>query len=102
MTAGSDHDSPILLLPPEIIVPIFEYCLPFHRSQPLPHEAPLLLAQICRRWREICLDSPNVWACINFGNIGSPELLKAWLLRARNHPLTIFLHSADGKSYCVS
>ncbi|KAJ7894028.1 hypothetical protein B0H13DRAFT_1569025, partial [Mycena leptocephala] len=78
-------------VPPEIVAAMFKHCLPDNSDHLWPSslEAPLLLAQICRRWREICLDTPCLWASIAFGEIGSIELLKEWLLRARHQPLTI-------------
>ncbi|KAJ7916029.1 hypothetical protein B0H13DRAFT_2451136 [Mycena leptocephala] len=87
------HDSRILLLPPEITVAIFGHCMPLRPVWPSPREAPLLLAQICRQWREICLDTPQLWASIAFGSKRSVELLKKWLSRARNYPLTLYLHT---------
>ncbi|KAJ7921445.1 hypothetical protein B0H13DRAFT_149218 [Mycena leptocephala] len=105
-------DFPVLLLPPEITATIFGHCLPpdsplarelgrVHEEsssdipRPSPHAAPLLLTQICRQWREICLDTPDLWASIAFGKTGSIELLKTWLSRTRNRPLTVFLRSRD-------
>ncbi|KAJ7645979.1 hypothetical protein DFH06DRAFT_581170 [Mycena polygramma] len=98
-----------LLLPPEIVALIFEYCLPSHTWHawspqdsgpndhlwPSPNKAPLLLAQICGRWREICLNTPSLWRSIAFGEGGSLDLLETWLLRAGNQPLRIFLQSRD-------
>ncbi|KAJ7929564.1 hypothetical protein B0H13DRAFT_1564838, partial [Mycena leptocephala] len=89
---------PILSVPPEITGIIFIHCLPSNplpfrewAPWPSPHEAPLLLAQICRRWREICLDTPELWKSIAFGDTKSVELQKRWLSRARNQPLTLSL-----------
>ncbi|KAJ7645975.1 hypothetical protein DFH06DRAFT_1210838 [Mycena polygramma] len=104
--------SSFLLLPPETVALIFEYCLPsdpwhawstrsLDRSNdhlwpsPSPDEAPLLLTQICRRWREICLDTPSLWASVTFGETGSIDLLEMWLSRARNQPLRILLQAED-------
>ncbi|KAJ6488222.1 hypothetical protein C8R47DRAFT_1216026 [Mycena vitilis] len=104
------RQSSFLLFPPGIVATIFEYCLPSHRSnkrslsghacplghlQPSPNEAPLLLAQICRRWRAICLDTPSLWASVSFGETRSPDLLKMWLSRARTQPLRIILQTQD-------
>ncbi|KAJ6487096.1 hypothetical protein C8R47DRAFT_952223, partial [Mycena vitilis] len=53
---------PILSLPPEITARIFVECLPIHgRVRSSPTAAPLLLAQICRDWREIALDTCQLW-----------------------------------------
>ncbi|KAJ7719145.1 hypothetical protein B0H16DRAFT_1255598, partial [Mycena metata] len=49
-------------IPVEIISQIFLECLPADgRVRPSPHRAPLLLAQICRRWREIALGTGQLW-----------------------------------------
>ncbi|KAJ7809762.1 hypothetical protein B0H13DRAFT_1667972, partial [Mycena leptocephala] len=84
-------------IPPEIVAAVFNHCLPDTSDHLWPSslEAPLLLAQICGQWREICLDTPNLWTSIAFGNTRSIELLKEWLLRARHHPLTIYLDCWD-------
>ncbi|KAJ7921457.1 hypothetical protein B0H13DRAFT_1984779 [Mycena leptocephala] len=89
------YGSPIFLLPPEITATIFGHCDPSDTPRPSPHAAPLLLTQICRQWREICLDTPDLWASIAFGDTGSIELLETWLSRTRNHPLTVSLKSSD-------
>ncbi|KAJ7929544.1 hypothetical protein B0H13DRAFT_1513268, partial [Mycena leptocephala] len=78
-------------VPPEITVIIFGHCLPSDPQRPSRHQAPLLLARICRQWREICLDTPELWTSIAFGDSRSVELLKRWLSRARNQPLTLSL-----------
>ncbi|KAJ7809765.1 hypothetical protein B0H13DRAFT_1927765 [Mycena leptocephala] len=74
-----------------------QHCLPDTSDHLWPSslEAPLLLAQICRQWREICLDTPRLWASIAFGETRSIELLKEWLSRARRQPLTIYLDCGD-------
>ncbi|KAJ7680021.1 hypothetical protein B0H17DRAFT_1077139 [Mycena rosella] len=84
--------SPVLLLPPEITSIIFGNCLPSGHRYPSPLNAPLLLTQICRQWREFCLDTPNLWSSIAMADgcgAGCVQLLKQWLSRARNRPLTI-------------
>ncbi|KAJ7680022.1 hypothetical protein B0H17DRAFT_1077141 [Mycena rosella] len=93
----------VFLLPPEITSIIFRHCLPSppngsgHRY-PSPHDAPLLLTQICRQWREFCLDTPDLWASIALKDgcgAGSVQLLKQWLSHSRNRPLTIALEVKD-------
>ncbi|KAJ7068792.1 hypothetical protein C8F01DRAFT_1119332 [Mycena amicta] len=53
---------PVHTLPTEILAEIFVHCLPnepkLHRDQPVP----LLLSQICHRWREAALRLPALWA----------------------------------------
>ncbi|KAJ7645987.1 hypothetical protein DFH06DRAFT_1332926 [Mycena polygramma] len=96
-------NSPILLLPPEITTAIFEHCLPPHPRQhrsfkqpwPSPGEAPLLLGQICRQWREISLNTPTLWQIIAFDDTMSVELLKVWLSRTRGRPLYLDIAAVD-------
>ncbi|KAJ6457004.1 hypothetical protein C8R47DRAFT_916465, partial [Mycena vitilis] len=53
---------PVLTLPPEIIAQIFVACLPDHgRVRPSRDTAPILLAQICRQWRNIAISSSELW-----------------------------------------
>ncbi|KAF8215213.1 hypothetical protein K438DRAFT_1955195 [Mycena galopus ATCC 62051] len=96
-----DCHSPILSLPPEIAAHIFSLCLPAPplntelHSWPSPRrEAPLLLAQICCQWREICLGAHELWASFAFEK-GSADLLDLWLSRAGNHLLTVFLRAVE-------
>ncbi|KAJ7165735.1 hypothetical protein C8R46DRAFT_900433, partial [Mycena filopes] len=53
---------PVLTLPNEITSRIFPTCLPTDGPvRPMPHTAPLLLAQICRHWRDVALSSCELW-----------------------------------------
>ncbi|KAJ6549968.1 hypothetical protein B0H19DRAFT_952293, partial [Mycena capillaripes] len=53
---------PVLTLPHDITSTIFIHCLHAHgRVRPSPKEAPLLLAQICRTWREVALSTGKLW-----------------------------------------
>ncbi|KAJ7841811.1 hypothetical protein B0H14DRAFT_2316031, partial [Mycena olivaceomarginata] len=53
---------PVLTLPSEIVSQIFLQCLPAHnRIRPSPRKAPLVLAQICRYWRQIALSTGRLW-----------------------------------------
>ncbi|KAJ7490531.1 hypothetical protein FB451DRAFT_1124108 [Mycena latifolia] len=88
-------DQPVLSVPPEITSLIFGHCLAsYHlREWPSRHNAPWILTQICRQWRDICLETPELWSYISLGEIGSVQLLKEWLSRAKNYPLTIMLQA---------
>ncbi|KAF7364473.1 F-box domain-containing protein [Mycena sanguinolenta] len=94
MSAG--HPSLILEFPPELMLEIFKLSMPSVPGRPSPLEAPLLLAQICRQWREICLDSPELWSSVEFyrpssiPNLAS-DLVDLWLSRAKSHPLQLSL-----------
>ncbi|KAJ6510385.1 hypothetical protein C8R45DRAFT_813932 [Mycena sanguinolenta] len=88
---------PILTVPPEIMQEIFVFCLPDDSEGPLVPDrkvAPLLLLNVCRKWREIALSAPRLWASIRvnlrsecFDN--SLPLLECWLARARSVPLSV-------------
>ncbi|KAJ7766475.1 hypothetical protein DFH07DRAFT_342671 [Mycena maculata] len=80
-------------LPPEIMSIVFEFCLPFP-VMPVPSKAPLLLGQVCGRWREIALSTPQLWNTIHLHDpysSGICSLLEVWLARALACGLTIAL-----------
>ncbi|KAJ7467528.1 hypothetical protein FB451DRAFT_1369249 [Mycena latifolia] len=80
---------PVLSLPPEIIAEVFRRCgSSSGPPSPSPAEAPLLLGQICRQWRQIAINTPALWRSLRFfGDVSSVELLKLWLSRTGNLPL---------------
>ncbi|KAF7309302.1 F-box domain-containing protein [Mycena indigotica] len=79
-------------LPYELTAKIFIACLPRDRRiQPKPGNAPLLLAQVCRKWREATLCTPELWRAISFylgrekgglGIGGAVATLDLWLSRS--------------------
>ncbi|KAJ7166786.1 hypothetical protein C8R46DRAFT_842675, partial [Mycena filopes] len=53
---------PILTLRPvEITAEIFIHCLPDTPAPPSVRIAPLLLARICRQWRDIVYSTSRLW-----------------------------------------
>ncbi|KAJ7193872.1 hypothetical protein GGX14DRAFT_321653, partial [Mycena pura] len=52
---------PVLTLPTEIVSRIFIDCLPDHGRVCPSQRTPLLLAQICRCWRDIALETCELW-----------------------------------------
>ncbi|KAJ6456656.1 hypothetical protein C8R45DRAFT_1186251 [Mycena sanguinolenta] len=89
--------SMILEFPPELMLEIFKRSMPSAPSPPSPREVPLLLAQICHRWREISLDSPELWSSVAFrrplidSNHQALVFVELWLSRAKGHPLQLSL-----------
>ncbi|KAG2141841.1 hypothetical protein DEU56DRAFT_267699 [Suillus clintonianus] len=104
-------------LPTEVLSHIFRYCLPpFVKEELLPSrsnilitthrdgpfydslrpsnlEAPLLLTKICRRWREVAMDMPDLW-CRLFVEVGWGSWERAlcydsWLKCSRGRPLSL-------------
>ncbi|KAJ7617296.1 hypothetical protein FB45DRAFT_1063786 [Roridomyces roridus] len=57
---------PVLTVPPELVSKIFLECLPANgRVQPRKFTAPLVLAQICQQWRQIALETQQLWCSID-------------------------------------
>ncbi|KAJ7475209.1 hypothetical protein B0H11DRAFT_2235835 [Mycena galericulata] len=92
-----DSPYPILTLPFDIISQIFVYCLP-QEDDALPWrtEAPLLLAGICRHWRDVALATHELWNTMHL-NLRAHTILKItplldfWLPRAGNLPRSMSL-----------
>ncbi|KAF8202822.1 hypothetical protein K438DRAFT_1758127 [Mycena galopus ATCC 62051] len=94
---------PVLELPTEITSEIFVHCLLNVPLTPTALTAPLLLLRICKKWREIALKTPVLWASFAVhdvlrerqqgplrGNLGISRLLE-WLQRAGAAPLDLDL-----------
>ncbi|KAG7089361.1 hypothetical protein E1B28_011051 [Marasmius oreades] len=89
--------SPIRLLPAEIISEIFFHCLPDQLFiRPSPCEAPLLLTQVCRNWRETAFSTPRLWSSIavtvhKTRSHPHPSLIENWIMRSKAQPLAFEL-----------
>jgi hypothetical protein len=92
--------SPVRSLPSEIIASIFEWSVPSFGSRPVrprSHEAPLLLCQICSRWRKIALTTPSIWCCLVL-SVGPRnasqmlDLLTTWFGRSGALPLWLSIY----------
>ncbi|KAJ7627863.1 hypothetical protein DFH06DRAFT_1476049 [Mycena polygramma] len=104
---------PALTLPADVVSIIFVLCLPTHgRVAPSPTAAPLLLAQICRSWREVAIDTCQLWSSIYLdfpdpflkANRAQEEsfkkvfhLLETWVSRAKGHPLSFGVDKGSGR-----
>ncbi|KAJ7715990.1 hypothetical protein B0H16DRAFT_1741611 [Mycena metata] len=83
---------PVLTLPNEITSRIFVGCLPNDgHVLPTPSAAPLLLAQICRHWRQVALSTCALWSSFDLpgSGDGSAFLLETWSTRAKGYPLSL-------------
>ncbi|KAH6911008.1 hypothetical protein BKA70DRAFT_1269181 [Coprinopsis sp. MPI-PUGE-AT-0042] len=60
-------------MPPDILRNIFSHCVPNDTPEKIMQvsEAPLLLTQICRHWRDLAITTPTLWSTI-FLKIPSP------------------------------
>ncbi|KAJ7160993.1 hypothetical protein C8R46DRAFT_1106177 [Mycena filopes] len=93
------ESSPVQTLPPELVAEVFVHFLPTYPECPplFGLLSPLLLCQICRRWRAIALSTPVLWRAIAF-KLDDPQwlshnlaTLNAWLTRSGNCPLSLDL-----------
>ncbi|KAJ7042992.1 hypothetical protein C8F04DRAFT_1029960 [Mycena alexandri] len=98
------HPYPVLTLPNEIVSEIFIRFLPVYPKCPPSTGllSPTLLAQICGKWREIALSTPELWRALEFdlihlkqtrrgrGHINASGL-KTWLDRSRACPLSLHI-----------
>ncbi|TCD63542.1 hypothetical protein EIP91_005288 [Steccherinum ochraceum] len=69
-------------LPGEILVEIFNFC----RQISLPSYCWFRVSHVCRRWRQVALDSPFLWTCIGLHNAG---YVLACIERSRGMPLSV-------------
>ncbi|KAJ7354544.1 hypothetical protein DFH08DRAFT_855203 [Mycena albidolilacea] len=108
--------SPARRLPLDIVEEIFVACLPTHRNCVMSaSEAPVLLGRICNSWRAISLSIPRLWARIHVVEpqpdpFNRPtasfdekvaqrvQVIKMWLGRSGQCPLSISLESAPENS----
>ncbi|KAJ6577961.1 hypothetical protein B0H19DRAFT_1371005, partial [Mycena capillaripes] len=95
---------PILTLPTEIVSEIFIHFLPTYPLRPplTGLLSPTLLTQICRRLREIALNTPALWRSIGSDNNGvaiDRKLLAivfdTWLNSSRCCPLSLQFDAGD-------
>ncbi|KAJ7659187.1 hypothetical protein DFH06DRAFT_1195235 [Mycena polygramma] len=90
---------PVLTLPNEVVSEVFLHTIPRWPSPPIdtPLQSPLLLGQICSKWREISISTPSLWTKIDIwldrvaahDHDNKLRLLALWLTRSRNCPLLI-------------
>ncbi|KAJ7678731.1 hypothetical protein B0H17DRAFT_1206653 [Mycena rosella] len=64
---------------------------------------PLILSQVCGHWRSVSLSIPMLWATIwvDRPRVAHVAMVKLWIERSRNCPLSINLRQTDPKS-CLS
>ncbi|KAJ7629745.1 hypothetical protein DFH06DRAFT_709491 [Mycena polygramma] len=100
---------PVLTLPSELVSEIFVRILPPYPD--FPQLAGLLsptpLTQICRKWREIALGTPELWSALSSFDNNQAEwechTFELWLKRSSFSPLSIRLwtHLMWGKDKVV-
>ncbi|PFH50318.1 hypothetical protein AMATHDRAFT_4054 [Amanita thiersii Skay4041] len=89
-------------LPIELQTEIFLQAIP-HYPSILKLTGPIILSQVCRKWRIIALGTPKLWSSFSI-HLPSPDantlvndceravyLLNIWIQRSRNNPLSFLL-----------
>ncbi|KAJ7288911.1 hypothetical protein C8J57DRAFT_1048066, partial [Mycena rebaudengoi] len=80
-------------LPVEVTTYIFRDSLPDDPDYNEPSDAPLLLTRICKFWRIIALNTPNLWTSIIVDSRFLPDagLVEAWLRHVGVRGITLEL-----------
>ncbi|KAJ7130371.1 hypothetical protein C8R44DRAFT_872182 [Mycena epipterygia] len=101
---------PVLTLPNEIMSEIFVHFLPVYPKRPplIGLLSPALLGQICRKWREIALSTPELWRAVTAyfhrrkrrTNARIVHLLENFLERSGCLPLSIKLEHGYNWPQC--
>ncbi|KAJ7455270.1 hypothetical protein B0H11DRAFT_2067459 [Mycena galericulata] len=90
---------PILSFPPEITQHIMAMTLPSTGNpHPVTSEAPLIFTRVCRDWRNISLNTPELWQSIAVDmstRTVHPEVVSLWGSRAGILPRNIHLVTLD-------
>ncbi|KAF5372995.1 hypothetical protein D9758_001596 [Tetrapyrgos nigripes] len=106
---SSLRSSYALLLPTELWQQVFAYCVDVFPviSTSSTNLAPIQLTHVCRRWRSIVLDTPDLWSSMHivipkptsFRRESKCEGIRAavkyFLKRSRDAPLSISLKARD-------
>ncbi|KAF8628581.1 hypothetical protein AX17_005977 [Amanita inopinata Kibby_2008] len=101
VTAHEAVIAPIRRIPTEILVEIFKHCLPaWDEASPDPMLAPLLLAQVCERWRAITTFTPILWTSIkliveSYSVDSATAMAKLWMCGSAQCPVNITVRSHD-------
>ncbi|KAG1747811.1 uncharacterized protein EDB91DRAFT_1345031 [Suillus paluster] len=92
-------------LPTEVLCQIFDLCVPETRFllPPSRLNAPMLLTEICRRWREVAVSMPRLW-CRLSATVDDRDWQRAafcyesWLKRPQGLPLSLALKCSNDHS----
>ncbi|KAJ6490700.1 hypothetical protein C8R47DRAFT_977163 [Mycena vitilis] len=92
-------------VPTEILAEIFIHCLPNEIRPfitPDLADAPLILCEICRRWREVAISTPRLWSALHVDfdlmhkrGAYETDFYQTWLSRAGATPLSLHLQNED-------
>ncbi|KAF8883105.1 hypothetical protein BD779DRAFT_1540661 [Infundibulicybe gibba] len=86
---------PLRYFPPELLVEIFGHAVTMvHARLFMEHPPPLMLMEVCTRWRRIVLDTPRLWTRI----LANHPMIDSWITRSRELPLRIELDLSSAAS----
>ncbi|KDQ19924.1 hypothetical protein BOTBODRAFT_381809 [Botryobasidium botryosum FD-172 SS1] len=85
-----NETAPIYRLSFDVLGTIFKFAVAYDHYEPLGALAPLQLASVSRRWREVALGTPRLWSTINMIS-GSKTLFGIFLDRSKMVPLDVEL-----------
>lgn len=96
ITPSSEGQVHINVLPDELLVIIFEQGGRFtlgdiYNAVPLA----ILVAHVCKRWRQIAFDTPSVWRTVPIVNPSNLSLPKMFIDKSGLYPLDVFLHAKN-------
>ncbi|RDB30377.1 hypothetical protein Hypma_007058 [Hypsizygus marmoreus] len=80
--------------PPEILAQIFLFCLPSKPSGLSNRTAPINLIWVCGFWRDLAVNTPELWASLELARVRGcfPDvnaLLGGWADLSRNRPMSL-------------
>ncbi|KAL1748014.1 hypothetical protein HDZ31DRAFT_30665 [Schizophyllum fasciatum] len=55
----------------------------------------VLVSHVCQRWRQVAIDTPDLWTAVNFQEPSPFEKSRAYVKRSKNRPLDIVLNLND-------
>ncbi|KAF9016225.1 hypothetical protein BDZ89DRAFT_1166368 [Hymenopellis radicata] len=104
---------PMRSIPNELLLEIFSRCIPeiFSDEDPDaldPKGAPWLLARVCHRWRELAVNTPQLWTHVRLDfdkhrrHISDQQCaykLGVFTERSRGLPMVVYLGSKDSIEY---
>ncbi|EPQ55933.1 hypothetical protein GLOTRDRAFT_129136 [Gloeophyllum trabeum ATCC 11539] len=90
-----------------MLVLIFTYALPYARFvKPARRAAPLNISQVCRRWREVALTVPVLWASLSVyatrDDLDYAGLMRMWLARSQRYRLYVNFIAWKNLDLCSS
>ncbi|KAL1714695.1 hypothetical protein EV715DRAFT_294867 [Schizophyllum commune] len=104
--ARGPYTPPVNRLPPELLSLIFYEALPQQLSSATLHvrPIPLVVSAVCNYWRNVAIDTPELWRWISFTSCRSRhehhsrKLARLFVRRAKRTGLSIFYQDVEALS----